>query len=137
MGYLIDTCIWIDVERGLLTPEAIASITGEEPVFISPVTIAELKYGAEMAVDPDIRQKRLAALQRLRRKPLLRIDETTGEIFGGLAAQIRASGKTVRYRVQDLWLASQAIQHGFRLLTHNKDDFKDIPGLELVVWNKP
>jgi predicted nucleic acid-binding protein len=87
MGYLIDTCIWIDVERGLLTPKAIASITGE--------------------------------------------------IFGGLAAQIRASGKTVRYRVQDLWLASQAIQHGFRLLTHNKDDFKDIPGLELVVWNKP
>ena len=105
-------------------------------VFLSPVTIAELKYGAEIATDPGIRQKRLAALHRLRRKPLLRIDDMTGDIFGGLAAEIRASGKTVRSRVQDLWLASQAVQHGFRLLTHNEDDFKGIPGLDLVVWNK-
>jgi predicted nucleic acid-binding protein len=136
MGYLIDTCIWIDVERGTLAPADIMSVTGNEHVFLSPVTIAELKYGAEIATDPGIRQKRLAALHRLRRKPLLRIDDMTGDIFGGLAAQIRASGKTVRSRVQDLWLASQAVQHGFRLLTHNEDDFKGIPGLDLVVWNK-
>lgn len=136
MGYLIDTCIWIDVERGTLVPADIMSVTGNEHVFLSPVTIAELKYGAEIATDPGIRQKRLAALHRLRRKPLLRIDDMTGDIFGGLAAQIRASGKTVRSRVQDLWLASQAVQHGFRLLTHNEDDFKGIPGLDLVVWNK-
>jgi len=136
MGYLIDTCLWIEVERGTLAPADIASVTGKEPVFISPVTIAELKYGADIAADPDIRQKRLAALQRLRRKPLLRIDETTGEIFGGLAAHIRRSGKTVRYRVQDLWLASQAVQFGFKFLTQNEDDFKDIPGLELVSWNR-
>jgi len=136
MGYLIDTCIWIDVERGTLVPADIMSVTGNEHVFLSPVTIAELKYGAEIATDPGIRQKRLAALHRLRRKPLLRIDDMTGDIFGGLAAQIRASGKTVRSRVQDLWLASQAVQHGFRLLTQNEDDFKGIPGLDLVVWNK-
>jgi len=136
MGYLIDTCIWINVERGTLVPADIMSVTGNEHVFLSPVTIAELKYGAEIATDPGIRQKRLAALHRLRRKPLLRIDDMTGDIFGGLAAQIRASGKTVRSRVQDLWLASQAVQHGFRLLTHNEDDFKGIPGLDLVVWNK-
>jgi len=133
MGYLIDTCIWINVERGTLVPADIMSVTGNEHVFLSPVTIAELKYGAEIATDPGIRQKRLAALHRLRRKPLLRIDDMTGDIFGGLAAQIRASGKTVRSRVQDLWLASQAVQHGFRLLTHNEDDFKGIPGLDLVV----
>lgn len=130
MGFLIDTCIWVDVERGALAPADIASVTGKDPVFISPVTIAELKYGAEIAADPSIRQK------RLRRKPLLRIDETTGEIFGGLATHIRRSGRTVRYRVQDLWLASQAVQFGFKLLTHNEDDFKDILGLDLVIWNQ-
>jgi predicted nucleic acid-binding protein len=136
MGYLIDTCIWIDVERGALTPLDIATVTGSEAVFISPVTIAELKYGADIAADPGIRQQRLAALQKLRRKPSLLIDENTGEVFGGLAAQIRTSGKTVRHRVQDLWLASLAIQHGCKLLTHNKADFKDIPGLALVIWSK-
>jgi predicted nucleic acid-binding protein len=31
-----------------------------------------------------------------------------------------------------LWLASQAIQHGFKLLTRNPGDFDDIPGLIVV-----
>ncbi len=135
MGVLIDTCIWIDVERGALGPADVAAVTGDEPVFLSPVTIAELKYGAENAKTSDLRQKRLAALARLKRKPLLMIDENTGEIFGDIAAQIRKNGSQHHYRVQDLWLASQAIQHGYRFLTHNRKDFVDIPGLALVVWD--
>ncbi len=134
MGYLIDTCIWIDVERGALAPADVAAVTGSEPVFLSPVTIAELKFGAENAANSDLRQKRLAALARLKRKPLLTIDETTGEIFGDLAAQVQKSGAQHRHRVQDLWLASQAIQYGYHFLTHNRQDFADIPGLALVVW---
>ena len=63
----------------------------------------------------------------------MRIDETTGEIFGGLAAQIKTNGRSHRYRIQDLWLASQAIQHGLRFLTLNRKDFADIPGLDLIV----
>lgn len=134
MGFLIDTCIWIDVERGALSPADVSTVTGSDPVFLSPVTIAELKFGAETAKTPDLRQKRLAALARLKKKPLLMIDETTGEIFGDIAAQIRKKGARYRYRVQDLWLASQAIQHGYRFLTHNLRDFTDIPGLALIVW---
>ena len=98
-----------------------------------PVTLAELKFGAEIVGNPSIRQKRLAALRRLQRKPLLTINGDTADIFGGLAACIKASGRGHRYRVQDLWLASQAIQYGFRLLTRNKKDLEDIPGLDLVV----
>jgi predicted nucleic acid-binding protein len=132
MGVLIDTCIWIDVEQGILSPADVASITGEEPVFLSPVTLAELTFGAEAAKDPGTRQKRLAAVRRLQSKPLLVIDGGTGQIFGELAAAVKAGGKGYRYRVQDLWLASQAIQHGYRILTRNGKDFEDIPGLELV-----
>ena len=136
MGFLIDTCIWIDVEQGQLAPADVAVRTGEAPVFLSPVTIAELKFGAEAAKDPGIRQKRLAALRRLQRKPMIPIDGVTGEIFGSLAAQIKALGRGHRYRIQDLWLASQTIQHGYRLLTRNVHDFEDIPGLDLVVIPK-
>jgi predicted nucleic acid-binding protein len=132
MGFLIDTCIWIDVERGSLAPADIAAITGKEPVYLSPVTIAELRFGAEMAASPDIKQKRLAAIHRLKRKPILKIDEVTGDIFGSIAASLRAIGKHHKYRVQDLWLASQAIQYGLSFLTFNKKDFEDIPGLSLV-----
>jgi predicted nucleic acid-binding protein len=133
LGVLIDTCIWIDVERGALAPADVASITGDAPVFLSPVTIAELKFGAEAAQDPGIRQRRLAALRRLQRKPLLPIDGNTGDVFGTLAAATKTAGRGHRYRVQDLWLASQAIQHGFRLLTRNAKDFEDVPGLDLVL----
>ncbi len=132
MGFLIDTCIWIDVEQGALAPAEISSVTGSEPVYLSPITIAELKFGAECALAPAIRQQRLAALSRLRTRPIVRIDEMTGEIFGSLAAQLKQSGKTYRPRVQDLWLASQALQHGLTLLTRNMRDFTDIPGLRVA-----
>lgn len=134
MGFLIDTCAWIDVERGALAPADVAGFTGAEPVYLSPVTIAELQFGAEAAADARVRQRRLSALARLRRKPLLPIDGETGEVFGRLAAQLKAHARRPRQRVQDLWLASQAIQHSCRFLTRNKADFEDIPGLDLVVY---
>ena len=134
MGFLVDTCVWIDVERGALAPADVAVLTAGEPVFISPVTLAELRFGADIARDPGVRQRRLIALRRLARKPLLPIDGTTGDIFGSLAAQISAAGRQHRYRVQDLWLASQALQQGCRLLTRNPHDFEDIPGLDLVLY---
>lgn len=134
MGFLMDTCVWIDVEGGVLAPADVQALTHGEPIFMSPVTLAELRFGAEIVTDPGIRLQRLAALQRLERKPLLYIDGTTGGIFGSLAAQIKAAGRQHRYRVQDLWLASQALQHACRFLTRNKHDFEDIPGLKLVVY---
>jgi predicted nucleic acid-binding protein len=134
MAFLMDTCVWIDVERGVLAPADVEVLTHREPIFISPVTLAELRFGAEIAPDPRIRVRRLAALRRLERKPILYIDGTTGGIFGSLAAQIRKAGRQHRYRVQDLWLASQALQHACRLLTRNPHDFEDIPGLSLVIY---
>jgi len=134
VGFLIDTCIWIEVERGAVAPADVAQFTGPEPVFLSPVTLAELTFGVEMAKDPAIRLKRAAALERLRRKPILVIDETTGEIFGKLAAQLKIAGRDYLFRIQDLWLASQAVQHGLKLLTRNEKDFSDIPGLDVVLF---
>ncbi len=137
MGVLIDTCIWVDVERGALAPGDIAALTHADPVYLSPVTIAELRFGVDACPDPGLRQRRAAALRRLQRKPVLAIDAATGEVFGMLAAQLRAAGKGHRYRVQDLWLASQAIQHGLRLMTRNLRDFEDLPGLDLLPVHFP
>jgi predicted nucleic acid-binding protein len=135
MGFLIDTCVWNDVERGALAPADVEVFTKDEAVFLSPVTLAELKFGAEVAPDPQIRLKRLAALARLRRRPLLPIDGNTGELFGRLAAYLKTTGQRPRHRVQDLWLASQAIQYTHRFLTRNKSEFEDIPGLDLVTYS--
>ncbi|MCF6335439.1 MAG: PIN domain-containing protein [Spirochaetales bacterium] len=134
MGYLIDTCIWIDVERGTISPADVASYTGDDSVYISPVTLAELGYGVEMAASEVIKQKRISSLDRLRKKPLLIIDDGTGLIFARLAAFLQIRGRGASFRIQDIWLASQAIQNNFSFLTKNKKDFFDIPGLKLVVF---
>nr|WP_240901037.1 type II toxin-antitoxin system VapC family toxin [Thioalkalivibrio sp. XN8] len=131
---MIDTCIWIDVEQGRLGPADVAAFTGDAPVYLSPVTLAELRLGIEMAKDAGIRQKRLATYRRMKRKPLLPIDADTAEVFGEIAGLLaRNKRRSHRTRVQDLWLASQAIQHGVGLVTRNAGDFDGIPGLELVV----
>ncbi len=132
MGVLIDTCIWVDVERGTLSPVDVEKYTKSEPVFISPVTIAELTFGLEMAKNDDIRYKRFSAVSRLKKKPLLLIDESTGDIFGKIAANLMKKHSQHKHRVQDIWLASQAIQYDFSFLTRNVKDFDDIPGLNLV-----
>jgi len=83
MAFLLDTCVWIDVEWGVLAPADVGTLTQAEPIFISPVTLAELRFGAEITPDPGTRQNRLAALRRLERKPLLNID-------GAFSAALRA-----------------------------------------------
>jgi predicted nucleic acid-binding protein len=43
----------------------------------------------------------------------------------------------VDFRIQDLWLAAQAVQRDFTLLTANAKDFQDVPGLKLIVVKSP
>jgi predicted nucleic acid-binding protein len=93
--------------------------------------------GLELVNDETIRRKAGTAMRRLRRKPLLRMDHRTGEVFGHLAAQLRKQGRGEEFRVMDLWLAAQAVQRNLRLLTFNEKHFKDIPGLKVVVLAQP
>ena len=137
MGWLIDTSLWIAVERGALAAADIHAITRQEPVYLSPVNVAELRFGLELLRPGPQKQRATAMFRRLRRKPQLRITVETGATFGSLAAQLKKSGKDPRVRINDLWLAAQAMQRGFRLLTCNAKDFADIPGLQVVVLRLP
>jgi predicted nucleic acid-binding protein len=132
VGFLIDTNLWIAIERGKLSAADIHAITQQMPVYLSPINLAEIRFGIELMTDPRQKQRASAALRRMRRKPLLRITGETAEIFGVLAAKLSRMGHGVDFRIQDLWLAAQAVQRGFTLLTSNAKDFKDLPDLKLV-----
>jgi len=67
----------------------------------------------------------------------LRITVETAETFGILSAKLKKAGRDPYVRVNDLWLAAQAIQRDFRLLTSNARDFADIPGLQMVILKSP
>jgi predicted nucleic acid-binding protein len=132
VGWLIDTGIWIAIERGTLSAADIHAITQQAPVYLSPINIAEMQFGLELLKSGPMKQKAETALRRMRRKPQLRITVETGEIFGTLAAKLKKVGRDADFRINDLWLAAQAIQRDFSLLTTNAKDFTDIPGLKLV-----
>ncbi len=137
MGFLIDTNLWIAVERGRIAAADIHAITRQVPIFVSPVNLAELRFGLELMTNPHQKQRAMAMLRKMRRKPLLRINAETGEVFGLLAAQLTQSGRGSDFRIQDLWLASQAVQREFTLLTANSKDFQDIPNLKLISVSAP
>lgn len=137
MGFLIDTNLWVAVERGKLSAADIHAITRQAPVYLSPVNVAEIRYGVDVMKDVRQKQRAMSMLRRMRRKPLLRISSETGEVFGMIAAKLTQAGRGADFRIQDLWLASQAIQRDFTVLTANAKDFKDVPGLKFVVVKVP
>ena len=132
MGWLIDTSIWTTVERGHLSAADVHTITRQEPVFLSPVNVAEMQFGLHMLPRGPQRQRAAAALHRISRKPQLRITVETAAVFGALAATLRKAGRDGKFRINDLWLAAQAIQRDLSLLTSNPKDFEDIPGLRTI-----
>ena len=133
MGVIVDTSVWIDVERKALTHVEVSERVENDAVFLAPQVVAELQYGVERASTPEQRNRRSSALAKIRRKPCLIVDRTTGEIFGQIAAQLDRTGAPATHRTHDLWIAALAIQHGYRILTRNAKDFQDIPGLDVVV----
>ena len=133
MGVILDTSIWVDVERGRLAPADVAAVTGEEAVYLAPPVIAELEYGVQRAATAAQRNRRAAAMARIRRKPCLIMDRETGALFGRLAAELDSAGRPHGYRVQDLWLAALALQHNLGLLTQNRKDFAGLSGLRVLV----
>ena len=89
MGWLIDTGLWIAVERGTLGAADIHAITKQAPVYLSPGNIAEIRFGVDLLPPGPKKQRAMALLRRLRRKPQLRITVATAEAFGMQAARLR------------------------------------------------
>ncbi|HRI16546.1 MAG TPA: hypothetical protein PLX89_26430 [Verrucomicrobiota bacterium] len=101
MGFLVDTNLWIAVERGDLSTADVHAITRQQPVYLSPINDAELRFGIGLMAVERGKQRALAML----RKALLRITNETAEVFGDLAAQLELAGRGADFRIQDLWLA--------------------------------
>ena len=137
MGFLIDTSLWIAIERGRLSAADIHAITRQGPVYLSPVNLAEVRFGIELMKNAKQKQRAMAALRRMRRKPLLRITGETAEVFGMIAAKLTQAGRGADFRIQDLWLAAQAIQREFTVLTSNAKDFEDVPELKWIAVKVP
>lgn len=44
MGLIFDSCIWVALASGQMDQERLVALAGEEPVFISAVSLGELRF---------------------------------------------------------------------------------------------
>jgi predicted nucleic acid-binding protein len=132
-GVILDSCIWVALAANTLERQTVIDLAGAAPVFISVISLGELGFGVQACADPVERAGRAAYLQQLERRPILGVSRHTAAAFGVLAAAVKQAGRSPRPRYNDLWLAAQAIERGYALMTLNGADFADLPGLRLVV----
>jgi len=133
VGMILDSCVWVGIASGELDPRTIIAMTGDEPVFVSVISLGELRFGVESCSNPAERATRSACLRQLEDRPTLEISKHTAAAFGVLAAAVKSGGRSPRPRYNDLWIAAQAIEHGYSLLTLNPGDFSGLPGLSCLV----
>jgi predicted nucleic acid-binding protein len=132
MGVILDSCIWVALAAQTLDHQTVIDLAGEAPVFISVISLGELGFGVHACADPVERAGRAAYLQQLERRPILEVSRQSAAAFGVLAAAVKQAGRSPRPRYNDLWIAAQAIEHGYALMTLNRADFADLPGLSVV-----
>lgn len=132
MGMIFDSCIWVALAANQVDRQAVIEVAGEAPVFTSAISLGELSFGVQSCADPTERAMRAAYLRQVESRPTLGVSKHTAAAFGVLAAAVKQAGRSPRPRYNDLWIAAQAIEHGYELLTLNANDFVGLPGLRLA-----
>jgi tRNA(fMet)-specific endonuclease VapC len=127
-GWLIDTSVLVDTERG---GEALGRVPEDDGHSISVITVSELLHGVHRAVDSSRRTQRQAFVEHvLAELEMLPATVEVARIHADLWAQLEANGEVIG--AHDLWIAATALAHGLRVATANSREFERVPGLEVL-----
>lgn len=130
MSFLLDTNVvseWVKPQphRGV---NAWLVEVDEDAVFLSVVTLAELRRGVERL--PGGRRKERLEVWLRHELPLrftgrlLGIDDEIADVWGRLVARSEASGRAMT--PMDGFIAATAVVHGLTLVTRNVTDFRGV-----------
>jgi tRNA(fMet)-specific endonuclease VapC len=122
---IVDTNIFIDIMKG--DEALVLKLNSFESVYISPIILAELYFGALRSANPDKNLQKISSIEE--RCKLLRIDAGTSEIFATIKIMLLQKGKPIPEN--DIWIAASAMQHALTVFTNDKH-FELIEGLMLL-----
>lgn len=102
-------------------------------LYMSVVTLGELTLWASRIKSPP---RRLAEVRDLL-KTVTPLDVTVdvASRFGEVQASLMDRGRQAPDL--DLLIAATALVHGYTVVTHNRTDFQNVPGLAVVDWLVP
>jgi predicted nucleic acid-binding protein len=130
VSFLLDTNVVSEWVKQRPDPGVIAWLAAvdEDRVFLSVVTLAELRHGVERLADGN-RRRRLDTWLRddvpLRFEGrLLPVDHTVADRWGDVVARREAAGRPIG--VMDAFIAATANVHGLKLVTRNDSDFRSV-----------
>lgn len=131
MTYILDTDTYIYLLQGNRKILDHIHESGEENIFMTAISVAELYFGAfnSKKIEPNIKaiQKNLEKLQ------ILNFTKNSAKIFGRLKSELKQQGKPITD--MDLAIASIAIYHQYTLVTHNTRHFDHITELLVEDWS--
>jgi predicted nucleic acid-binding protein len=135
VNYLLDTNVVSEWTKPHPDPGVVAWLADadEDRVFVSVITLAELRHGVER-MPAGSRRKRLEAwldaeLVLRFEERLVPIDATTAEAWGRIMARGEAAGRPVS--AMDAFIAATAERHKLTLVTRNASDFESL-GIRLL-----
>ena len=130
MAQLIDTSVFITMERQGMAPQDLAIAWANEPVALATVTASELLVGVHRA---DSRVRKLAREHFvegiIELFPVFSFDLRVARVHAEIWAELTSVGSTVGSI--DLIIACTALAHGYSVLTNNVREFRRVPGLEV------
>jgi tRNA(fMet)-specific endonuclease VapC len=101
-----------------------------EHLCLSPVSVAELLFGAETSQQPE---RNLAVVENFTaRLTIPPFDEQAAGHNGNIRADLEAQGQTIG--PYDLMIAGHARSRGLVLVTNNRREFDRVSGLRVENW---
>ncbi len=135
MSLIVDTNVFIDAENKRLDLSQINALQNQT-VYIAAVTVSELLAGVALAKTADEKISRHAFVENiLNSVPVLSFDTEVARIYAELYAHALSTttkNKRQKLNAHDLQIAATALVYGHQILSANTNDFKDIPGVQVV-----
>lgn len=132
--YLLDTNICIFLLRGQYDVDKKIDEVGLENCHISEITMAELKYGAELGRKKGIKQRAQGLDSFLSSIQILPISNAI-DLYASEKARLRLAG-TPADDDFDLLISCTAIVNDLIMVTENIKDFKNFSNIKLENWIK-
>ncbi|MFM6070251.1 MAG: type II toxin-antitoxin system VapC family toxin [Dolichospermum sp.] len=134
MAYLLDTCVVSDFVKGEQNTLKQIKLISPRDLFISSLTVMEIKYG--LAINP----AKAIKIQPLIETFLISITVLNFTLQEAeKAAEIRSILKIAGSPIgsYDVLIAATALSHNLMIITSNVREFQRVPNLQIENWRFP